>query len=341
MVATNIMQVDSHIRSTIIQEPKECWAHTSEMITDWFRRYLEKFCICSKNFREDYFFYVLDTHLVTQSFSRELAVPIKVNFYGTKTENTKINEISEEYFNCIRGLGINYLVDAPVKPLEESCVNCGEALIVSESISLVCSKCGTQALQQQTTHNHGDAKRVNVAQKYTYDKQSHFLNCVNQFQGTQKCVLTKEFLDSIIREIEKYGLVDYSKSTKIEQFAQVEKKHIQLFLKELGLSKQHYENINLIHHVITGKPLNDISHLTQSLLKDFETFNELFNRRFPNSKRKNFNYQHLLYQLLCKYKYKCNPNDFNFLKTTERKSYHDHIYQTIFEELCWNYTSLF
>ena len=189
--------------------------------------------------------------------------------------------------------------------------------------------------------NHGDSKRINISQKNLYDKRNHFLDCINQFQGTQKYTLSEELIQQIEERLEKYNLVDYNKKTRAQKFARVGKQHVQLILKELGISKEHYENMNLIYHTLTGKPLHDISALKENLLMDFDLFNEHYNRKFPDIEKKTFNYQHLLYQFLCRHKYKCKPSDFNFLKTTERKSYHDDTYRVIFQEIGWNYIPLF
>jgi hypothetical protein len=143
-----------------------------------------------------------------------------------------------------------------------------------------------------------------------------------------------------------YAMIDYVNfkgegTNPTERYRNVTKEHIFLFVKELKMSKN-YGDINLIHHLITGSPLHDISHLTEKLLNDFEQFVQMHHRQFPNdAERKNFNYQHLLYQLLRRHKYACNPAEFNFLKTIERKYFHDEICRVVFENLGWNYSSLF
>ncbi len=188
---------------------------------------------------------------------------------------------------------------------------------------------------------HNDSKRINICSKYAYDRKSHFLSCINQFQGRHKSGIEPEVIDRIIRELDRYHLVDHTQTVPTERYRNVTKEHIFLFVKELKMSKN-YGDVNLIHHLITGSPLHDISHLTEKLLNDFEQFVAMHHRQFPNdAERKNFNYQHLLYQLLRRHKYPCNPAEFNFLKTIERKAYHDGICRVVFETLGWNYSSLF
>ena len=57
---------------------------------------------------------------------------------------------------------------------------------------------------------------------------------------------------------------------------------------------------------------------------------------------KNFiNTQYVLFQLLRRHKYPCKRADFNILKTIDRKSFHDDVCKSLFEQLGWNFTALF
>ena len=114
-----------------------------------------------------------------------------------------------------------------------------------------------------------------------------------------------------------------------------------IFLKDLGLSKQ-YENVHLIHNRLTGKPTDDISHLEEILIVDFDRLSELYDKRFKHIKRKNFiNTQYVLYQLLFRHKHPCDASDLIILKTTDRKCFHDNICRQLFEELGWNHSPLY
>ena len=56
--------------------------------------------------------------------------------------------------------------------------------------------------------------------------------------------------------------------------------------------------------------------------------------------RKSFiNVQYVLFQLLRRHKYPCKREDFNILKTLDRKAFHDDIMKELFEELNWNFFS--
>ena len=119
----------------------------------------------------------------------------------------------------------------------------------------------------------------------------------------------------------------------------VSKYHISIFLKEIGYAK-HYEDLNLIYHVITDNKLHDISHLEDVLMEDFDKLSKLYDEEYIKTRkipRKNFiNTQYVLYQLLKRHKYPCNKSDFSFLKTAERKEFHDDICTHLFKKLGWN-----
>lgn len=306
-------------------------------------------------------FYFLDTAELIQDYKQTLQTPIKVNFlHETIQQESKDAQIGKhkiisEYLDRVKeypNVEIPYIrTDATLLSStrrDERCVNC-DSPDLTESTDLIgvqiCLDCGNQEstlnLANSVRLTHNDSKRVNICTKYSYDKKSHFLNCINQYQGRHKSGVEAEILELIEKELDRYHLIDHSKKTKRAKYKNVTKEHILLFVKELKLTKC-YGDVNLIHHLITDYPLHDISHLTEKLLHDFDQFVQMHHKQFPNEfERKNFNYQHLLYQLLMRHKYPCNPAEFNFLKTIDRKCYHDDICRAIFENLGWNYASLF
>jgi len=304
-------------------------------------------------------FYFLDTMELIQEYKQTLQTPIKVNFLNSDPDPIEDavtpgkQEIVSKYMASIKGCpyvdDARYVRSTPdlSSTRVQKCVMC-QSMEITESTDfagvMICLECGNQETTMNLANsirlNHNDSKRVNICSKYSYDKKSHFLNCINQYQGKHKSGIEPEVLRLLETELERYNLIDHTKKTRRGKYQNVTKEHIFLFVKELKLTKS-YGDVNLIHHLITGKPLNDVSHLTEKLLQDFDQFVQMHHKQFPNEfERKNFNYQHLLYQLLMRHKYPCNPAEFNFLKTVDRRCFHDEICRTIFENLGWNYSSL-
>lgn len=366
----DILQIDRHIQSSLKNDrskPIEIKTAVDSHVTlsDSFKKKMSQW---SQNNQRDidlenrHNFYLLDTVELVEDYKNTLQTPIKISFLDTPSKpsiekNTDKSNLVNKYIECIKDYNI---VTYPfVKPeintilnnttlQNQKCSYCS-SLNLTESIEyvgvIICLDCGSQETTMNLANsirlNHNDSKRVNICAKYSYDKKSHFLNTINQYQGKHKSGIEPHVIALIEAELEKYQLIDHTKKTKFAKYRNVTKEHVFLFVKELRLTKC-YGDINLIHHLITGTELNDISHLTEKLLQDFDQFVQMHHKLFPNDlERKNFNYQHLLYQLLLRHKYPCNANEFNFLKTVDRKYYHDEICRIIFENLGWNYSALF
>ncbi len=59
-----------------------------------------------------------------------------------------------------------------------------------------------------------------------------------------------------------------------------------VFLKELGYTK-HYEDTILIHYTLTGKRPDNIEHLEEKLMADFDKLTEQYDLLFKDIERKN------------------------------------------------------
>ena len=211
--------------------------------------------------------------------------------------------------------------------------------------SIVCEQCGfVTAVDSQTLQaSFKDMDRVNLSCKYQYDRITHFRDCMNQFQGKQNALIDRSVFEALRYQFVQHGLApaNYADLPKEVAFRSVTKEHILLFLKETGNTK-HYDDVALIHFELSGKRPPDISHLENALLQDFHKLTTLYDKKHRQSKRKNFiNTGYILFQLLRRHKFPCRKEDFNILKTIDRKYYHDNIAKALFEELGWNFVPTF
>ena len=285
-----------------------------------------------------------------KNFSKILSKPLKVSFMSKdqtcNDEKDEKDEIKKEYLNIAKKYR-NLNIDIPQsnKITKIVCDNCkNKDFEITECYS-ICISCGS--MKEITTHlsSYKDVERVNMSIKYTYDRKVHFRDCLNQFQGKQNSTIIDDVYQKLINQFELHGLLTGNENTpKRERFSKITKEHIYLFLKEVGYSK-HYEDVILIYSNITGKNPNNISNLEVKLLDDFDTLTDLYDKSFKKTNkidRKNFiNTQYVLFQLLRRHKYNCKKEDFNILKTIDRKSFHDEICKELFEKLGWNFTALF
>jgi hypothetical protein len=168
---------------------------------------------------------------------------------------------------------------------------------------------------------------------------------MNQYQGKQNSTIDEKIYGDLEIQFDLHGLLVGDKNTpKKQRFENITKEHILLFLKETGHTK-HYEDVVLIYHKMTGKKVDDISHLENQLMEDFDKISNLYDKRFKFTgkiDRKSFiNTQYVLFQLLRRHKYNCKKEDFNMLKTLDRKAFHDEIVRELFEALGFNFTPIF
>lgn len=299
---------------------------------------------------EDKAFYLADSFELIERYKKLLKTPIKVVFFGSNQAQTQPlqqekDDIVTKYIQIAKAyIPDLYIEQTPM--VKKLCENCGsKKTILVDNFSCTCTDCGYEYDDNTNCLSYKDIGRTNILQKYTYENRSHFKDALNQYQGKQNCKIDPKIFDDLEREFEKHHLLVGTKQTPArERFSRIKKEHIMLFLKELGYDKQ-YENANYIYSEITGEKCPDIGHLEDQLIEDFEILSNLYIKKFKYEKsieRKSFiNVQCVLFQLLLKNKYPCKKEDFNILKTTDRRTFHDEILLQLFEELGWNYTPFF
>jgi ribosomal protein S24E len=288
-------------------------------------------------------FYLEESAQLIHKFKAMLSTRIKTSFMGRKKQNDgPKRKIIREYLEIARR---HTQVDV-LQEKEESeilCVNCPNLknFEILDDNTYVCQECFSQQEIIKHTPSWNDIDRVNISQKYMYDRKVHFRDCIHQYQGKQNSTIPQKIYDDLENEFENHYLLVGNKDTvKGDRFVKITKDLIRLFLGELGYNK-HYENVHLIHYNFTGIKPDDISHLEDQLLDDFDSLTETYDSMFKHLSRKSFiSTQYVLFQLLRRHKHPCNVSDFNILKTQDRKAFHDEITRACFISMGWNHVSL-
>lgn len=299
--------------------------------------------------KRDYNFYLFETLSIIETYKEILKRPLKLSFIGKPQKN---NDEKKKLVARYLSISRNYYDIRDIENKEEekssfsvSCPNCentnGNLFDVIDNNIYICNICFNQQIVIKYNSSYNDIDRVNIASKYIYIRKVHFRDCINQYQAKQNNTIPPDVYKDLEREFFQHHLLVGGEDTPKEiRFSKITKKHIHMFLKELNYPN-HYENINLIHYVMTGIKPADISHLEEQLLDDFNVLTELYST-IKNIKRKSFiNSQHVLYQLLRRHRFPCNKDDFIVLKTTDRKCFHDEITKELFETLGWNHEPYF
>lgn len=285
-------------------------------------------------------FYIAETAPFIQEYKRILATPMKISFIGKpKVNNKEKKRIIKCYINVVQKYySIN--IQQKTKKNKIICDNCEnkENFEVIDDTIYICRDCGVEKQVLLHATSYKDIDRVNISTKYSYDRKVHFRDCINQYQGKQNSTIEQRVYDELEEQFRRHHLlVGDEKTSKEVRFSKITKEHIAMFLKELGMTK-HYENVNLIHYNMTGVKPDNISHLEDKLLADFDALTDMYDKKFKNKiERTNFiNTQYVLYQLLQRHKHPCKKTDFVMLKTVDRQAFHDHVTSVCFQELGWN-----
>lgn len=304
-------------------------------------------------------FYLLEAEPIIFQQKEYLKKPVKVNFMGKKlidsVEKKRIEKIYRELINkyytpiTIQKLDLDLSKVSFIDTSEEvkndvficnlcKCKKCD----INDNIC-ICIECGFQK-KLNTYHScYKDVDRVSITKKYKYDKRVHFRDCINQFQAKQNSTISDKVYKDLDEQFLIFGLLRGDiNSPKEERYKDINKEHIYLFLNETGHSK-HYEDVTLIYCTLTGKTPNDISEYEERLMSDYDLLVDLYDRKYKNKVgRENFIHtDYVLYQLLRKYGFPCKKEDFDILKTIDRRYFCDDVCKELFEELGWNFTPYF
>lgn len=332
-------------KETIMKLEKLYETYKNEQINTEIKK-LQEYC----KHIQSYNFYILKVTPLLKKYKTELSKPVHLNFTGKQVipDNTIKQDIENKFKVIVKKIykEIDHSFDLDVSIKDESankCIYCLSSVNEIAKNNFVCTNCGLDNDKIHVTFSFKDTERINISTKYKYDRCIHFRDCINQFQGKQNSTIDDQVYTALYRKIDEHNLVSRG-INKEQKYFNITKQHIYMFLKETGYSK-HYEDINLIYHSITGKQLDDISHLEEVLMDDFDKlskmYDEIFIRQLKINRKSFINTQYVLYQLLRRHKYKCKEQDFNFLKTTERKCFHDEVCGTLFKTLGWNFSNCF
>ena len=297
---------------------------------------------------ENQHFYTMDVSELLET--QQQIAPQKISFMSRqKPKNNSL--VTSGYLDILKKYNIDYKdledLTKSQKCIKKICLQCNSQVFVSnfDQNLEICENCGKQEEKTFKTTSFKDITRINLSNKYNYERRVHFKDCINQYQGKQNSTIQASVYQDIEDQFELHRLLkSESSSPKKNRFENITKEHILLFLKETNHSK-HYEDVVLIYNKMTGKQVDDISHLETQLMEDFDKISNLYDKRFKFTgkiDRKSFiNTQYVLFQLLRRHKYPCKKEDFNMLKTLDRKSFHDDIVRELFETLNFNFTPIF
>lgn len=270
--------------------------------------------------------YIYKTETIIDEYTKILEKPIELDFMGTKKvgQDDQKQDILFEFLNIAR-----QYIDVPAftgRVKKSICEDCGIELIKEDDHTYVCTQCGFSLKHLVSTASYQENNRINVAQRYVYDKRVHFGDAIKKFQAKQNTTIPQKVYDDIETRMKNHEI---SKE-------HLNKNHLFEFLRLNGHS-EHYEDITLIFRNITGTQPPDISHLENDLFRLFDEIDPVYERVKPPDRTNFLNGQFTLFKLLQKLQFPCREEDFYILKTREKLIEQDKIWKKICNELNWTY----
>lgn len=350
----DILQLDEKIKKLILDESKKIDQYkskfdeitqelkSSEKISYRQRKELENELEILQKKIEDietnnmFSEYICISQKIINEYMKMIIKPMNISFFGGKNVSNVDNVKKEILLEKFLDVAKKYI---PIKTFKQeiqkknkcSCGNTTEFTQTDNTIT--CDECGIEKNIYTIHTNFKDVDRVNLSQKYKYNKKTHFRDTMNQYQGKQnKKIDNKVYIDcdewfskhNLLISVTETGLSEIEIFHK--KHSRITKGHIDMALSETNHTSN-YEDVNLIYNYFTGIPCPDISHIENELMEDFDKVVEAYDS-LKNVDRTNFlNGQYILYQLLKRRKIKVDESDFHKLKTRERLLEHDTVYK--------------
>ncbi len=277
------------------------------------------------------------------NYTEQLKQPVISQF--VKGKQNKDNEICKQYYKeycdkCIDILGEDRFYTI-IKRQPKFNVQSISSICMNMPIINSANSQDVDDFKEDYKVQYDDIGRVNLNQKYKYERKCHFRDTLQQFQALQNKQINEQIYKDIEEMAEKCSLLDSQYDDK-RKFRKLTQDHIRSFLNEAGYTN-YYEDTQLIYTTITGKAAPNISKYEKELYSDFDILVNAY-LQLPEEvrkKRKNFlNNKYVLTQLLRRRGIKVQEADLNCLRTPSRLKEHDEIYGMCCELLEWKFTPL-
>ena len=311
---------------------------------------------------ESLLFYMAEAGPVLDEYVAILNTPIKTSFMHRRKkvspEQSRENaaartdavrrfmRIAAKYTNGEGPLELSATHDTAISS-DDTCEECGSVNVVfSMTDSVVtCMDCGVEVPISDTiveipytTNNEDNAMSSNGR----YEAIIHFRNSMLRYQGRQVVTINDDVYSDLNDKFEEHNLLGP------ERYTRITREHIIYFLREPGHT-DHYEDIMLIHHTITGLTPPNIAHLEPILEQEFQQLMSLYHQEYVLNNNhimedgKSFkSTYYILWCLLRKHHHPCKRSDFtNMLKTPDREIFYDLVCKDLFQRLGWEFISDF
>jgi len=225
------------------------------------------------------------------------------------------------------------------------CPNCGisydEVDLIEEDGATICPNCGLERINIIKTQFYSDGSRLNNS-KNNYEDRANFYKVLLRYQGKQQNKPTKQLYDKLDEYFLSRGLLSSKEYNKLPLLDNGTKKGTSREMMFEALSNincsGYYDDINLICSVYFGWILEDISHLEDDIMKDYDKFKTAIDN-LPDleGRKSSLNSQWTLYVLLKRRDSSCKSKNFKIPSTPSILEYHKIKTKEAFKVLGWDY----
>lgn len=199
---------------------------------------------------------------------QELAATRRNRVFGVKQaldENAELRElIIVRYLSVARRyIDVNVILDTQSEPC---CAVCNAPLIEGP-----CKNCPAFVADFETDSSYKDSERSNAPSRNNYGKSDHIQEAFVKFQGKQPNKLPPEFIIDIQKTVDAYGIS--TGTLAIDTLYQI--------LRDDKKYSIYYDDIYLIYHIITRKPLPNLDDIQADLFRDAELFTSVYHEIKP------------------------------------------------------------
>ena len=266
---------------------------------------------------------------------------IMMQYYEHKPAQTKMFENSFTKFfqveNDMKPILINkYLKNIRTttvpdiqNPQNEMCEKCGvEREEFPNESTFICPKCGSEGITLIISNFSSFKDTPQERNNYSYKKNNHFSEILNQFQAKETAIIPDELLENIKTEIKK---------KRITNIASISIADIDEILKKLNQSKYYEHSVHILSRLNGTPPPNIPPEISEKLYLMFQEIQTPFILYCPENRINFLSYDYVLYkffELLELDEYKMY---FTLLKSRERLIEHDEIWKKICSHLQWEF----
>lgn len=213
---------------------------------------------------------------------------------------------------------------------------------------VICPNCDTEKIAIVRSRFYKDNTRTNNSGN-NYEDRKNFVKALMRYQGKQHdkpgsdlyVVLEKYFNDKQLPKIDINGNSVYISPAEIKKLPlnkDGEKdgtSRLLMFkaLKETD-NKQGYDHINIILHEFWGWKLDDISHLEEQIMNDYDDSQRVY-EVLPKDRTSSLNSQFRLFKHLRRLRHPCRSRNFRIPTTPDILEFHENMWAKMADVLDW------